>query len=200
MKKAILIGLVMVAAQAPTSVSAQAPMSAHAGSTGPTYSVLLAGGGGPNSIWITLSADGTSYVIDSPAPLEGGATVCENPEGNPNELICNASMVSGFQVNTGGGDDQVRAAPGIPVPVTFRGGPGNDILVGGAGPDKLIGGEGNDKLIGRDGDDVLIGGPGDDTLIGGAGNDTLLGGPGNDVLAGGSGVNSTHQDKRRLGP
>jgi Ca2+-binding RTX toxin-like protein len=191
MKKTILIGLVIVAAQA--------PMAAHAVPASPTYSVLLAGGAGTNSIRISLSPDGVSYVIDSLAPLEGGAAICENPEGNPNELICDASKVSSFQVNTGPGDDQVRATHDVPVPVTFRGGPGNDILVGGAGPDKLIGGEGDDKLIGRDGDDVLIGGPGDDTLIGGAGNDTLLGGPGNDILAGGSGVNSTHQDKRHLG-
>jgi Ca2+-binding RTX toxin-like protein len=192
MKKAILIGLVMVAAQA--------PVSAHAGSTGQSYSVLLAGGAGPNSIWIALSPGGTSYVIDSPAPLEGGASICENPEGNPNELICNASEVSGFQVNAGGGDDQVRASPDIPVPVTFRGGPGNDILVGGAGPDKLIGGEGDDKLIGRDGNDALIGGPGNDTLIGGAGDDTLLGGPGSDILVGGPGVNILRQDKGHSGP
>jgi Ca2+-binding RTX toxin-like protein len=192
MKRAILIGLFMVAAQA--------PMAAHAGTMGQTYSVLLAGGAGTNSIRIALSTDGTTYVIDSLAPLEGGATVCKNSEGNPNELVCNASEVSGFQVNAGPGDDQVRATHDIPVPVTLRGGPGKDILVGGAGPDKLIGAEGDDKLIGRDGDDVLIGGPGDDTLIGGPGNDTLLGGPGNDTLSGGPGLNSMHQDKRNLGP
>jgi Ca2+-binding RTX toxin-like protein len=191
MKKAILIGLMVLAAQA--------PMVAHAGGMAPTYSVILAGGSEANSIRISLSADGTSYLIDSQAPLEVGSTICKNPEGNPDELVCQASQVSGFQVNSGPGDDQVRAAPNVPIPVTLRGGPGDDTLAGGAGPDKLIGGEGNDKLIGRDGDDVLIGGPGNDTLVGGPGDDTLVGGPGDDVLAGGPGANSLHQDKRHLG-
>ena len=69
----------------------------------------------------------------------------------------------------------------MPVPVTLRGGPGDDRLVGGAGDDKLLGGAGNDVLVGRGGNDWLAGGAGDDKLLGGPGDDKLLGGPGVDV-------------------
>ena len=34
------------------------------------------------------------------------------------------------------------------MPVTMRGGAGDDSLLGGGGPDKLIGGEGDDRLVG----------------------------------------------------
>jgi hypothetical protein len=177
MKKVILI---MLATLALTASSAPAET---------TYTVVLAGGSAQNSIRIWLTPDGRSYVIDSAVPLEVGGTICENTPGVPTELVCKAPLVAGFEVNGGEGDDSVSVSSAIELPVTMRGGPGNDTLVGGSGPDKLIGGEGNDKIAGRGGSDVLYGGPGNDELLGGPGNDVLRGGS-TDVMNGGSGHNT----------
>ncbi|HSK51028.1 MAG TPA: hypothetical protein VK889_11125 [Solirubrobacterales bacterium] len=155
--------------------------------------VLLAGGPEDNAIEIKLSADGRAYVIDSNGPLEIGGQVCANPPGMPTELICQATMIAGFEVNAGAGNDVVMLGRDVPVAVTLRGGAGNDQLFGGSGGDLLVGGDGVDRLYGRPGADTLLGGDGVDTLLGGAGNDLLRGGPAEDVLAGGSGVNELFQ-------
>jgi Ca2+-binding RTX toxin-like protein len=183
MKKLLLISFALLALLAPGSASAAEK----------SYTVLLAGGDEANSIKIWLSPDGREYVIDSLVQLDVGGSVCTHPEGNPNELVCAAPSLGGFEVNAGGGEDRVSVAKNITVPVTMRGGAGDDVLIGGAGPDKLIGGQGNDRLIGRRGNDVLYGGPGDDVLIGGPGNDVLGGGSGMDTLFGGSGANHVRQ-------
>lgn len=166
MKRAILILLTVFAAQTATVARADT-----------TYTVVLAGGAAQNTIRIWLTPDGHSYVIDSAVPLEVGGTICENTPNLPTELTCKAPLVAGFEVNGGEGDDAVAVAGAITLPVTMRGGPGNDALAGGNGPDKLIGGEGNDTLAGRGGDDMIFGGPGADELLGGAGSDVLRGGP-----------------------
>jgi Ca2+-binding RTX toxin-like protein len=184
MMKTSLIAIVVLAALIP------AP--AQAG--GSSLDVLIAGGPEANVISIKLNPDGSEYVIDSNVPLEVGGSICANPAGNPDELICQAPEVSGFEVNAEEGDDSVTVAREVQVGVTLRGGPGNDRLIGGAGNDKLIGGAGNDTLIGGAGNDVLVGGPGNDTLIGGPGNDVLRGGPGQDTLNGGPGNNELEQD------
>jgi hypothetical protein len=177
MKRLLLISLVPLALLAPAA--------AHADPK--AYTVLLAGGDEANMIRIWLSPDGREYVIDSVAQLEVGGTVCEHPEANPNELVCAAPTIAGFEVNAGGGDDLVDAAKKVSVPVTMRGGAGDDYLRGGAGPDKLIGGEGDDRLVGGRGDDFLYGGAGEDMLVGGPGSDVLHGGFGKDKLVGGPG-------------
>lgn len=175
--------------------AAQAATVARAETT--SYTVVLAGGSELSMIHIWLTPDGRSYVIDSAAPLEVGGTICEHSAGNPDELVCQAPLVAGFEVNAGSGDDSVVVSSAVTIPVTMRGGAGADTLVGGGGPDKLIGGEGSDRLVGRGGNDLIFGGPGNDSIYGGSGEDTLRGGPGNDVLSGGSGVNSIRQDFRR---
>jgi len=182
MKKAILIMLATLAALT-------API-AHAETT---YTVVLAGGSAQNSIRIWLTPDGRSYVIDSAVPLEVGGPICENTPGMPTELVCKAPLVAGFEINAGEGDDTISVSSAIALPVTMRGGLGNDILVGASGPDKLIGGEGNDKIAGRGGDDLIFGGPGSDELLGGAGSDVLRGGS-TDVLRGGSGRDTLIRD------
>jgi RTX calcium-binding nonapeptide repeat (4 copies) len=183
MKKTLLILLALLLMQAP-ALAEPAPK---------TYNVLLAGAGEANEIHIWLTPDGRSYVIDSIVPLEVGSTICANPDGNQNELLCQAPSISGFEVNAGGGDDEVSVAKDILVPVTMRGGGGNDLLIGGAGADKLIGGDGSDRLIGRRGADALFGGDGRDVLLGGAGNDLLRGGDGSDLLRGGAGSDDLRQ-------
>ncbi len=186
MKKAILILL--------TVLMAQAGAIAHAGApTASSYTVVLAGGAAQNMMRIWLTPDGRSYVIDSVVPLEVGGTICVNPPDIQNELICNAPSVAGFEVNAGSGNDSIAVSSSVSIPVTMRGGGGNDALLGGGGPDKLIGGEGNDSLNGRAGDDLVYGGPGNDSLFGGGGNDVLRGGTGQDSLGGGAGENSIRQ-------
>jgi RTX calcium-binding nonapeptide repeat (4 copies) len=186
MKKLLLISLALLAL---------APGFAHA-DTQKTYTVLLAGGEEANMIRIWLSPDGREYVIDSAVQLEVGGSVCAHPEDQPNELVCAAPSIGGFEVNAGGGDDRVGVSNDVNVPVTMRGGAGDDFLLGGAGPDRLIGGEGNDRLVGGRGDDLLYGGEGRDVLIGGPGNDVLRGGYGTDTLMAGSGHDSVHQELR----
>jgi hypothetical protein len=183
MKKLALILLAFAVLQAP--VLAQAAPK--------TYTVLLAGGAEESKIHIWLSPDGRDYVIDSIVELEVGGEICVHPEGMTNELVCSAPMIAGFEVNVGGGDDRVAVAKEISVPVTMRGGSGNDTLIGGGGPDKLIGGSGDDRLAGWRGDDILYGGLGDDVLLGGLGNDLVRGGSGVDTTSGGQGVNDVRQ-------
>jgi Ca2+-binding RTX toxin-like protein len=168
-------------------LAAWAATTAHAAA--PSLTVLLAGGTEENRITISLSADGRSYVIDSIVPLEVGGEVCWHPEAQETELMCSATAIGGFEVNAGGGDDFVSIDPKVGVPVTLRGGPGNDRLSGGGGADKLIGGTGSDILSGRGGNDSLFGGPDDDLLFGGSGDDLLNGGSGSDRLQGQSGHN-----------
>lgn len=163
------------------------PAAAHAEAK--TYTVLLAGGSEANRIEVWLSPDGRQYVIDSVVPLDVGGSVCTHPPDNPNELLCDAPAIAGFEVNADGGDDRVSVAANITLPVTMRGGAGDDVLVGGGGLDKLVGGNGDDRLIGRRGADLLFGGPGADVLVGGPSADVLRGGPGEDSLAGGPGSN-----------
>lgn len=180
MKRAILIGA-MAAIAAVTAPSAPAK---------PSLTVLLAGGAEESAISIALTPDGRSYVIDSVAPLEVGGEICSNPEGEPNRLICAAAPIGGFEVNAGAGDDTVMVAREVPIPVTLRGGPGEDRLVGGGAGDKLVGGLDGDVLIGRAGHDSLFGGPGADRLAGCSGNDLLHGDGGVDTILGGSGQNT----------
>lgn len=183
MKKLLLISFALLALLA--------PVVAHAAPK--TYTVLLAGGEAANTIRIWLSPDGREYVIDSLVQLEIGGDVCAHPEGKPNELVCAAPSIASFEVNAGGGEDRVSVAQEVSIPVTMRGGAGDDFLLGGGGPDKLIGGEGSDRLVGGGGDDRLFGGDGKDTLIGGPGDDVLRGGYGEDTLASGRGNDSVHQ-------
>jgi Ca2+-binding RTX toxin-like protein len=180
MKRAVLILI--------TVLVASCAAVAHAGER--SYTVLLAGDNEANTIHVGLSPDGRSYVIDSGAPLEAFSGLCINPAGNPNELLCEATAIVGFEVNGNSGDDTIHVSRIVTAPVTMRGGPGDDVLVGGSGADKLVGSAGNDELIARGGDDALFGGPGDDLLYGGLGDDVLRGGPGANVLVGGSGANS----------
>jgi Ca2+-binding RTX toxin-like protein len=189
MKKATLVLLAVFAAHA----AAAAPTSARPQAEG-TYTVVLAGSGTQNAIEISLSADGRQYVIDSAVPLEVGGAVCENAPESTTVLLCKAPMVAGFQVNAGSGNDSIVVKREVLVPVTLRGGGGDDLLVGGGGPDKLIGGAGDDRLVGRGGNDLIVGGPGNDVLFGGPGNDVVQGGPGKDTISGGAGSNDIHQD------
>jgi Ca2+-binding RTX toxin-like protein len=179
MKRALAICLAVAATLGPPASTGAAE----------SFTVLLAGGSASNTIYVWLTPDGRTYVVDSIVPLEVGGDVCVNAEGNPNELLCAAPRIAGFEVNADGGDDKVTVSKQVKIPVTVRGGSGRDTLTGGSGDDKLLGGPGPDRLIGGRGDDMLAGGPGLDVHMGGPGADTILTGPGFDVARGGPGKN-----------
>lgn len=179
MKKLLIIAILVLAACFAATASAGER----------SVTVLLTSSAGDDAFDVKLSQDGRSYLIDSVYPLEAGGGICVHEEGSPHALVCEAKAISGFEVNAGPGDDSVVISPKIAVPVTLRGGPGDDRLRGGAAADKLIGGAGHDVLLGHGGNDWLYGGPGEDWLYGGAGDDRLNGGDGPDYLLGGSGQN-----------
>jgi Ca2+-binding RTX toxin-like protein len=183
MKKAILIAAVVLAVLPATFARAE---------TGPV-NLLISGGPENSGLHISLTSDGRSYLIVSTIPLEVGGDICSHPRELPNELLCKAPAIAGFEVNSGGGSDSVFFTSDIPIPVTIRGGAGNDRLTGGGASDKIVGGSGRDVIDGRRGDDWLLGGSGVDRLVGGAGNDQLRGGPDKDKLVGGPGENELVQ-------
>lgn len=176
--------LLLIAITALTACSAAAAPAAE-----PKLNVLLTGGSEDNLFDVRLSQDGTSYLIDSIVILEAPSGVCVHREETATTLVCEAAKIASFEVNAGGGDDSVTISAKVPVPVTLRGGPGDDRLRGGGGSDKLVGGAGDDTLHGRGGGDWIFGGPGRDTLYGGVGDDRLVGGPGGDEVFGGPGQN-----------
>jgi Ca2+-binding RTX toxin-like protein len=174
-----LVAVATVATTATVSASAakrnpvQGPGQLAYAATENSINLVLAGSPGEDRITIELSADGRSYEIESAAPLEVGGTVCTHPEKLTTELLCEATPIAGFEINTGAGNDIVTLGRTVPVPATIRGGEGDDVLTGGANADKLIGGPGDDELVGRGGNDLLSGGAGSDVLNGGSGQNTL---------------------------
>jgi Ca2+-binding RTX toxin-like protein len=168
-----------------------------------------------------FAKDGTLYVRE----VVKDQIIFSMPHSNPIITLENAktafvglpgSSLQRIVVNANGGDDWIKVDESLGVPVTMRGGLGNDTLMGGSAADELhgewgddkilglggndylygesgndliIGGDGNDKIYGSDGDDNLVGGNGDDWMEGGAGNDQMFGEAGNDVMFGGSGQN-----------
>lgn len=73
------------------------------------------------------------------------------------------------------------------IPVTIRGGDGDDWLFGTAGADVIDAGADEDVVWAGGGNDYVYGGGGEDTLNGEADNDTLSGGAGKNHLHGGDG-------------
>ena len=174
-------------------VGVLAPFASAAERPEKSVNVVLAGDDFGNTISIGMTPDGRQYTIESAAPLAVGGELCWHPGGSEDHLLCEATAIAGFEINGNGGDDAISLASSVPVPVTLRGGPGDDHLIGGAGNDKLVGGPGDDQLTGRGGNDSLFGGSGDDQMSGGQGDDRMLGGSGMDVLLGGGGVNEIVQ-------
>ena len=186
MKKLVLAMMLVFAAQASVHAGAEAT-GRHA-----PVNVLLAGGEASNMIWIQLSPDGGSYMIDSVVPLEVGGSVCINPPDIPTELICEAPAVASFEFNADGGDDRIFIGRLVKIPITVRGGPGDDYVIGGGRAGQLSGGKAT-TACSAEGQRHSLRGAGTDTLVGGSGNDMLRGGPGSDFLAAGSGIDSVRQ-------
>jgi Ca2+-binding RTX toxin-like protein len=143
--------------------------------------------GGLAAVLVLLLNLRTAGIAAEPGPscATGPETIGTTTYGTPcADVIVAPAGVE--KVETGAGDDTIRAAPlaaaacpgGCFLGVgsqTFEGGPGDDVVFGQRGNDTLRGGEGNDQLFGGIGDDVLRGGPGEDRLAGGFGADSIDG-------------------------
>ncbi|MEM6561235.1 MAG: calcium-binding protein [Planctomycetota bacterium] len=102
--------------------------------------------------------------------------------GRGGTIRFDADRVLGMVIDGGAGNDAIRLRQNVDtdLPVTLRGGLGDDTLAGSVGDDNLEGGPGNDSLDGHAGNDVLDGEEGDDFLDGSAGINELIGGEGED--------------------
>ncbi len=130
--------------------------------------------------FVAVSGSGGNDIIDVQLdPLD--SSVLEVVLNNSTVYSGAVADVNGLVVYGLGGDNVITVSSEVSVPVTLRGGPGNDTLTGGSGDDVLSGGEGNDCLFGGGGNDTLSGG----RSLGDDDNDTLDGGAGNDSLEGG---------------
>jgi Ca2+-binding RTX toxin-like protein len=91
-----------------------------------------------------------------------------------------------LELNTRGGDDQVRAQllAADTLALTADGGGDDDTLIGAAGADRLLGGPGIDTVDGNRGDDVALLGEQGDTFVWdpGDGSDIVDGDTGQDTL------------------
>jgi Ca2+-binding RTX toxin-like protein len=115
------------------------------GGDGQADTIVINGTAGRDQV--TIALDGSGAVV-----VRGLATevVIRNFEPALDRLEFNAL----------GGNDVVFAggSPAVLLPLTLRGGDGNDTLTGGAGADTLDGGAGHDVLVGGPGADVLVNG------------------------------------------
>ena len=68
-----------------------------------------------------------------------------------------------------GGNDRYVVKGTVAVPMTVRGGDGNDVIKTGHADDVIDGGAGNDSIWARSGADIVLGGIGADRLYGTAG-------------------------------
>ena len=160
---------------------------------------LIEGGNGNDTVEVNGSLeDGDQFV------LEGNEERLKFERLNLGNFVLDVDDVEQFEINGGGGDDNVTIedTTGTDLEtVVFNGGEGNDTLDasesnvvvvadGGAGEDQLIGGSANDILMGGTDNDSIEGERGDDTMIGAEGNDTLEwdDGDGSDLISGGEGI------------
>ena len=133
-------------------------------------SLIVKGDDTPNTIALTVSAEGKIEV-------------------NSEETELPAATTSSISVDANGGGDEVDASA-LPATaygdLTVAGGDGEDKLLGGANADVLLGEAGNDNLVGNKNPagttDTDNGGEGNDTMTwnNGDGSDTDNGGPGID--------------------
>jgi Ca2+-binding RTX toxin-like protein len=121
---------------------------------------LAAGSGGGDAAADTVVVNGTSArdVVTISIDASGAVVV----RGLSADVIIRhfEPGLDRLEFNALGGNDVVYAggSPAVLLPLTLRGGDGNDNLTGGAGDDTLDGGAGNDTLMGGPGGDVLLNG------------------------------------------
>lgn len=135
--------------------------------------LLIGGTGGPDTIQVAPSRDGSQLVVRLNGAVAGTFPV--------------AAVTGRIVVHGLAGNDRITVSPKVTIGSDIYGDAGNDVLTGGGGNDRLYGGSGNDKLTGGKGNDILVGGDGNDVLSDAAGANVLIGGAGADKLTGGAG-------------
>jgi hypothetical protein len=185
MKKTIaILTVVLAACLAPAAQGAE------------PATLIIRGGPEVDLFHVTLAPDGRTYTVESNFSLQAESSICwSSEETGGYQLHCKATMVLGFKIEGGEGNDLLELSPRVPVPATLIGGAGDDVLEGGAGSDMLTGGPGVDGLKGNAGADTLYGGGDTDRMGGGYGTDHLVGGPAHDAILGGPGNDSLIGDK-----
>jgi len=170
-RRRVVVSVLLGGLALPTLGSAAAAASGSVVTVTPTL-VLVAAGPGANNNVVVYDAGAEIGIID-------GAGIVRAPgcRAVTNAVLCPTRPR--IQIKTGDGNDSVLALTSIPV--TVKGGTGDDTVTGGNGSDKIVGQGGNDTLRGGAGDDELLGSAGDDTLEGGAGADKLIGQSGADL-------------------
>src|ERR1700744_6664256 len=121
MKRFSLLVLAAVLAVAVFAVGSASAVEGPRTETGPpekSINLVLAGSPGDDQITIELSADGRSYEIDSATPLEVSSSVCSHPDKRLEDLVCEATPIAGFEVNTGAGNEAFGRGRRRPVPAT----------------------------------------------------------------------------------
>jgi hypothetical protein len=152
-------------------------------------------------------ADGYIDVSDPGVTINPGSgckeVVVVGIPGSTRSYRCTGAT-AGVRIDLGDGDDRLSLEASTRVPVTARGGPGDDALSVGDEPDYLYGDSGDDQLFAGGGADTVIGGEGADYLVGdhspymvdghlyqpaqsSDGNDLLDGGAGDDQIDPGRG-------------
>jgi RTX calcium-binding nonapeptide repeat (4 copies) len=99
-----------------------------------------------------LAEDAIVVRDDGAAPTAGEGCVADPDDSSV--VVCPASGVTAVAVEAGDGDDSVAAD--VTLPMTVRGGDGNDVLAGGLGADSLDGGRGGDRADGGAGADSIL--------------------------------------------
>jgi Ca2+-binding RTX toxin-like protein len=149
--------------------------------------------GGIGSFSRSLTVSALAVLADSccaQALFVGGSTGADNlliRPGNLGSLVISINSVEStidpiatpfgrIVIFAQAGNDDIQVAGSISIPITAR---------GGAGDDRLKGGDGNDILLGEEGDDLVVGGQGRDLLIGGVGADRIVGNADDDILIAG---------------
>ncbi len=148
--------------------------------------VVVNTGAGKDNVTVDQRADGTLDVQINGKKYEitlgPGQELGINTGAGDDVVKATSKVTVNMDVNGGDGNDKITTGSGLD---RVDGGAGNDIINTGAGRDDVFGNSGNDTIDAGDGNDVVYGGDGNDILRGGKGNDYLEGGKGNDVLEGG---------------
>jgi Ca2+-binding RTX toxin-like protein len=131
---------------------------------------------------IVGDADANKLLLALASPTSVGVDVGED---GTTDFTFDRSAFTAIDIQTLGGDDDVRIQSGLTEPTTINGGAGDDTLLGGDEADVLIGGPGNDVVDGNRGSDTARLGGGADVFQWdpGDGSGSVEGQGGDDRLA-----------------